>query len=284
MYILKKFLKIFFKIIIIFSIILSFVILSIFVINKLKDPQLNKEWAEDSKILPSIQIENNIVTISNIRDWRYGHQEVISNTYFTDVFDVEKIKNTYLLFNPFGDWEGVGHFWFVFEFEDNKTISVSVEARREKDESYSAIRGLFNTYELWYSFGSVQDHITRRVVYHNEDVYKYPLLISQESSKALFLEMVYDAQQLETQPRFYNTVSSNCTNILADAANRVQKGSIPLHYSRVFTGFSDNQLYDLKFIPHDKPFEQIYEEAYINEKVIKENSVSNEDFWISLFK
>jgi hypothetical protein len=33
------------------------------------------------------------------------------------------------------------------------------------------------------------------------------------------------------------------------------------------TGFGDNQLYDLKLIPHDKPFEEIYMEARIDERI-----------------
>lgn len=273
-----------FKIILVIIILFVLVITGIFISNRLKTPQTDRDWNDDSKILPSVLIDGSTVTISNIRDWRYKTQEVISREYYTDTFDVSKIKKTYLLFNPFGKWEGVGHFWFVFEFENNQTVSISVEARREVGEGYSAVRGLFNTYELWYAIGSVQDHVTRRTIFHSEDVYVYPLLISNESSQKLFVEMVEAAQKLETQAQFYNTVSSNCTNILADAANRVKKGSIPFHYSRLFTGYSDNQLYDLKFIPHDKPFEQIYQEAYINDLIDYSRTYSNQEFWENLVK
>lgn len=273
-----------FKILLVVIILLILVIAGIFISNKLKTPEFDKNWNDDSKILPSVLIDGSTVTISNIRDWRYKTQEVISKEYYTDTFDVSKITQTSLLFNPFGKWEGVGHFWFVFEFENGQTVSMSVEARREEGEGYSAVRGLFNTYELWYSIGSVQDHVTRRTVYNSEDVYLYPLLISKESSEKLFVEMVEAAQKIETQAQFYNTVSSNCTNILADAANRVKKGSIPFHYSRLFTGYSDNQLYDLKFIPHDKPFDQIYQEAYINDLIDYSVVYSNEEFWKNLIK
>jgi hypothetical protein len=79
----------------------------------------------------------------------------------------------------------------------------------------------------------------------------------------LFVDVSEQAQKLKTKPMFYNTVTSNCTNLLADSANRVKKGSIPFHYSRLFTGYADNQLYDLKLIPHDRPFEEIYREAQL---------------------
>lgn len=273
-----------FKILIALIAILLLIIIGIIISNRLKTPQLDRDWTEDAKILPAISINESIVTISNIRDWRYETQEVVSKEYYTDVFDISKITQTYLLFNPFGKWEGVGHFWFVFEFENSQTVSISVEARREEGEGYSAVRGLFNVYELWYSIGSAQDHVTRRTVYNSEDVYLYPLLISKESSRSLFMEMVEAAQKIETQAQFYNTVSSNCTNILAGAANRVKKGSIPFHKSRLFTGYADNQLYDLKYIPHDKPFEQIYKEAHINDLIDYSIIYSEEEFWQNLIK
>jgi hypothetical protein len=249
--------------------ILSALFLTAFFVS-LKVPRMDRDFEEASKILPDITISTSaegrsMVTIEHVRDWRYKKGEVVSKEYYDETFDVSKMKQVYLLFNPFGKWEGVGHFFFVFEFEDGKSISVSIEARRENSEEYSAIRGLFNEYELWYAFGSSEDFLSRRATYHDEELYKYPLSISTSSAQGLFLDLSRTAEELETTPGFYNTLTSNCTNLLADSANRVKKGSIPFHYSRLFTGFADDQLYDLGFIPHNKPFEEIYKEARIDE-------------------
>ncbi len=247
----------------------SALFLTAFIVS-LKTPRMDRDFEEASKILPDITIATStsgaqLVTVRNIRDWRYKKGEVVSDRYYEETFDLSKMKQAYLLFNPFGKWEGVGHSFFVFEFEDGKSISISIEARRENTEEYSAIRGFFNEYELWYAFGSVEDFESRRAVYYDEELYKYPLLISTSSAQAIFLDLSRTAEKLETVPDFYNTLTSNCTNLLADSANRVKKGSIPFHYSRLFTGFADDQLYDLGFIPHDKPFEEIYREARIDE-------------------
>ncbi len=249
--------------------ILSALFLTAFIVS-LKTPRMDRDFEEASRILPDITIiasssESSLVTVRNIRDWRYEKGEVLSKQYYEETFDLSKMKQVYLLFNPFGKWEGVGHSFFVFEFEDGKSISISIEARRENDEEYSAIRGFFNEYELWYAFGSVEDFESRRAVYYDEELYKYPLLISTSSAEAIFLDLSRTAEKLETVPDFYNTLTSNCTNLLADSANRVKKGSIPFHYSRLFTGFADDQLYDLGFIPHNKPFEEIYREARVDE-------------------
>lgn len=250
-----------------FLIIILVALCATVTIVSLKTPRMDRDFEEASKILPDITISSSTVTVENVRDWRYEKGEVVSNTYYDAVYDVDKLKHAYLAYNPFGKWEGVGHSFFVFEFEDGQSVSVSIEARREKIEEYSAIRGFFNEYELWYVFGSKEDFLTRRAIYHNEELYQYPLLITESSAKALFVDVARAAEKLETEPAFYNTLTSNCTNLLADSANRVKKGSIPFHYSRLFTGFADNQLYDLGFIPHHKPFEEIYKEARIDEDI-----------------
>jgi hypothetical protein len=252
----------------------------------LKQPTHSKTWSDDAQILPDVTFSTSTITVKNVRDWRYTQGKVISKDFYDETFNPEKITGAYFLLNPFGKWEGVGHTFFLFEFEDGKTISISVEARREEGIPYSAIRGLFNTYEMWYTWGSAADLFSRRAIYHNEDLYMYPLLISKDTAKRLFIDLAQQTKQLETQPEFYNTVTSNCTNILADSANRVNKGSIPWNFARIFTGYADNKLYALNLIPHNKSFEEEFQDAQIDSKIkdVFQNQkiVSKEDFWKSL--
>ncbi len=257
-----------------------------FILNKI--PSLHKDFEEASEILPDITVPSStdvsMVTITSLRDWRYEKGGVVSRAYYDETFDLEKMENVTLLFNPFGKWEGIGHSFFVFTFSDGKSVSVSVEARRENSEEYSAVRGVFNEYELWYAFGSAADFMTRRAIHYTEDndLYLYPLEISTTSARALFLDLALAAEKLETTPAFYNTITSNCTNLLADSANRVKKGSIPWSYARLFTGFADNQLYKLGYIKNDKPFEKVFEEAKIDDDIRTDfgssTTFSKEDF------
>ncbi len=281
----KKILKIILGIIV-FIIVL---ILVIFISNKLKIPSLDRDWSEDSKILPSISINENIIEIKNIRDWRYDSEKVLSKDYYDETFNLDEVEKTYLLFNPFGKWDGVGHSFFLFEFSDGKVISVSIEARREKDEEFNSIKGLFNKYELWYAYGSAADFITRRAVhYEDHELNMYPLLISKEASRNLFLDLAQQAQELETKAKFYNTLTSNCTNLLMDSANRTKKGSVPFHYSRLFTGYADDYMHKLGFIPNDQSFEEINKKFRIDLQVQEIDNefktYSREEFWHELLK
>jgi hypothetical protein len=286
-----KLIKIFkklFKFSTIFLVVILMFLTVLITLSTFKKPLLDRNWEADSKILPSISFsdDGNFVSIKNLRDWRYEKDKVVSYNYYAETFDLNKVKNSYLLFNPFGQWEGVGHSFFVFEFEDGKEVSISIEARREKDEPYKVERGLINEYEIWYAVGSSADFLTRRAIYNEEDLYMYPLLISATSSKALLIDMLKSTKKLETEPGFYNTITSNCTNLLAESANRVKPGSVPWHYARIFTGYADDQLYDLGFIPHDKPFNEIYESSRIDIKIKDffegKSDYSKEDFWLNL--
>jgi hypothetical protein len=271
----------------IFYIILLVIgVLLIFIFSR--QPSLTRDWTDDARILPDITIQDNLITVKNLRDWRYVHGETISKNYYDETFDLNKISKAYFLLNPFGKWEGVGHAFFVFEFEDGKSVSISVEARRENGEDFSAVHGLFNNFELWYTWGSPADLMSRRAIYHNEDLYMYPLLIQKTTVQGLFVDLAKTTEQLETKPKFYNTITSNCTNVLADLANRVNKGSIPWTWARIFTGFSDDKLYELKLIPHTMAFEDEFIHARIDQKIKKvfegKNTYTKEEFWANITK
>jgi hypothetical protein len=271
--------KNFFKLLLV--LLITFIIFTLF-----KKPSMDRVWTDDAKILPDVTINEKNIEVQNLRDWRYERGVVISNSYYNETFDLDKIEKAYFLINPFGKWEGVGHTFFLFEFTDGKSVSVSVEARRPEGVGYGAIKGLFNNYEMWYTWGSAADLFSRRAVYHNEDLYIYPLIIKPETARGLFIDLAKTTESLETKPRFYNTVTSNCTNVLADSANRVNKGSIPWNFARIFTGYADNKLYELKLIPHDKPFEVIFEESRIDleiKNILEKNKLEDKDkFWLEL--
>jgi hypothetical protein len=164
-------------------------------------------------------------------------------------------------------FEGVAHTYFVFDFDDQSPVAVSVESRRERGDGFDVFHGLVNEYELIYVWGTERDLTGRRAVVENNPLDMYPLLCSMDSARQLFLHLAEESRKLETQPRFYNTFTSNCTNELAHAANQAQLGAIPLHPALIFPGFSDGLLYDLGFIPVDAPLETIRQRYAITDTV-----------------
>jgi hypothetical protein len=72
---------------------------------------------------------------------------------------------------------------------------------------------------------------------------------------------------METQPRFYNTLTSNCTNELAKVANLAQPGAIPPNIALIFPGYAASLLYDLGFIANDAPLDALRQRYAITDAV-----------------
>jgi hypothetical protein len=75
------------------------------------------------------------------------------------------------------------------------------------------------------------------------EVFVYPVAISAEQREALLRNLLERTHALETRPRYYNTITSNCTNELAKAAGFNWAPAF------IFTGRSDEYLFRRGIIP-----------------------------------
>lgn len=247
-------------------------------------PSNNRQWELGMGRLTHISIQGKLVTLRGLRDWRYDNHQTISTSYIDRTVDINKLNKTWFVVEPFiiqpySSFKGVAHTYFVFDFEDQEPLVVSVEARREKGEKYDSWAGLFNQYELIYIWGTEKDITGRRVLVENNKVYMYPLQISKESSQQLFLQMVTTTQELEKTPRFYNTLTSNCTNELAKSANKVNPQAIPFNKALFFPGYAVTELYKLRFLPTDVSVDELPNRYFVSDLVkqyYSQNDFSNQ--------
>lgn len=232
-------------------------------------PRNDREWEIGFEKLPEFTITNNKVTIKNFRDYRYTPGKIVSFGHIDRTIDVDKIEKVWFVVEPFSQYPGVAHTYFVFDIKDAEPVAVSVEARREKGEVYGATKGLLNQFELIYVWGSEKDETIGRVMMWDDKLYMYPTTLSKKWAKALFLQLAKDSHRLEITPRFYNSLLNNCTNELAKTANRVKPGSIPFTIAHFLPAYSAQELYKLGFIPNDISLEKLTEKYNIYEAVKK---------------
>lgn len=254
-----------------FLIILTF-ILTIYILPK---PSHTKQWETGFEKLPTFTISDTTLQIHNFRDYRYAPKKFLSFGYKDITVDVNTIQKVWLVVEPFSH-PGVAHTYFVFDRKEGEPIVVSVEARREKGETYSAVLGMLNKFELIYVWGSEKDETVGRVLIWDDELYMYPLKLSEASAKQLFLQLAKDSQQLETTPRFYNTLLSNCTNELAKTANRVKPGTIPFDIALFLPAYSPHLLHTLGFIDNTMPLETLQKKYAI--KTLVKKLYKNDDF------
>lgn len=205
----------------------------------LKEPRTDRTWLPEQAVTATTNIESGAVTIHGVRNWTYDETTPLTTDWNDIVVDPATIVRTWFLVEPFSDIKAVGHTFLSFELEDGTVLSFSVEARREESEEYSAIKGQFREYELAYQWGTERDFVTRRLIYLNHPLRLYPLMLTKEQSEALFLSLAEETQVLAEQPRFYNTLTANCTNVLAKIVNHHYPDTLPYDIAWNLTGYAD---------------------------------------------
>lgn len=211
-------------------------------------PSTDRTWAEDQAKTATATIEGDAITLHNVRNWTYDASGPVTKTWTDLTLDAKKVTRVWFIIVPISSWKAVSHTFLSFEFADGSTVAFSIEARREADEDYQPFLGAFRTYELDYLWGTERDFIARRLVYQNNPVRMYPLTLPEGGGEALLHALAEETNVLATMPRFYNTLTANCTNLLATIVNERYPKTLPRHYSWVLTGYSDTYLMREGFI------------------------------------
>ncbi len=232
-------------------------------------PRNDRDWNTDQIILPEISFNGDEVTIKNIRNFKYLTTSDYTPAYYDRTFDLKKIKSVDFMVEPFSTNPGAAHTLLSFGFEDGSYVAVSVEIRKEKGETFSALSGMFRQYELMYVVADERDVIKLRSNYRRDQVFLYPIKTSVENIRSLFVDMLKRAQKLRNYPEFYNTLTSTCTTNIVSHVNKLIPDRVPFDYRILMPGYSDKYAYELGLINTDLSFEKARAKFKINEKAEK---------------
>lgn len=227
-------------------------------------PSNNRDWALDQAILPYAEIKGNDVSVYNIRNFSYTDTQKYIPDYYDATFNLDKIKNVYFVVEPFSGYVGAAHTFLSFEFEDNRFVSISVEIRKEKGESFSAIKGVLRQYELMYVIADERDVIKLRSNYRKDNVFVYPVKTTPEKMRAVFISMIDRTNKLKTEPEFYNTLTGNCTTNIAKHVNQISPKRVPWNITFLLPENADRYVYDIGLIDNTIPFDEARAEHLIN--------------------
>jgi hypothetical protein len=116
------------------------------VLVSLRDPSLSREWDDDARVLAGVEMQGQgLVRLTDIRDWSYTPDSVVSKRYFDASFDPQHIVDVWMYEQELDDTGFIAHTFLVFEFEESdgptRYVGLSVETRRELGEEYSLIGG-----------------------------------------------------------------------------------------------------------------------------------------------
>lgn len=225
------------------------------------DPPLNtRDWAAEYAIPARVVFEGKKAHIYNIRHIRYKTVDHYTVYYTNAIFDPNTVTSVDLIVSY---WKGttIAHIFLSFGFSDGRHLAISVETRRQKTFSYSSIAGFFHHYELFYVVADERDLIGVRTDIRKERVYLYPLQLSAPLRQQLFLNYLHAIQSLYNHPRWYNTLTANCTTEILSHVH------IPLlwrfHWRILLSGHVPTLAYTLGLLNQHIPFADLQRHSLI---------------------
>jgi len=230
----------------------------------MREPSNDRDWSTDQTVLPWFRMDGPLVTIHNIRNYHYTAEDRYTPAYYNKTFDLRKLDSAWFFVEPFGKM-GAAHTFVSFGFEDRDFVAISIEIRKEKGESFSALRGLLREYEVMYVVGDERDLVKLRTNHRQDEVFLYRIRTTPERRTAMFLSMLLRANVLRDRPEFYNTLTNTCTTNLVEHVNTIVPERIPFRPAVLLPASSDRLAYDLGLIDTKRGFDETRTAARIND-------------------
>ena len=233
------------------------------------EPSNDREWQAEVAVLPYATFDGDLVTVHNIRNFDYRTETDFTPVYYDRTYDLTKLDSVDLVA---AYWMGpmIAHIFLSFGFGDDH-LAISIEARKEAREGYSSIKGFFKQYELIYIVGDERDLIRVRTNYRKdppEEVYLYRLAGSIENAKRVLLGYLKTINDLRDRPKFYNTLTANCTNVIW-MHTRLNPGHLPFSWKILLSGYTPEYLYEQGRLNADLPFEELQTHSLINDRALQ---------------
>lgn len=228
-------------------------------------PRLERDWAVGMEVLPRAEVVGDTLSVRHLRNYDYTAGGDPIPRYEERTYDLATLSSLdYCL----SHWSGpvMAHTLVSFGFEDGQFLCVSVEARRQRWQSYSPLAGLFRAYELMFILGDERDIIRLRTNVRRERVYMYRLRMPLPDVRRLLLDYVNRIEMLATQPAWYNSFSSNCTTNLFYH----RRANVPwwLKPNILLNGLSARAMYRLGYLDNRVPYQELQAHCAIRERAL----------------
>jgi hypothetical protein len=227
-------------------------------------PSNERQWADDVAHMADATVEGNLVTLRNVRnfDWRSPTDYTVR--WETRRYDLDKLCGVDMIMS-YWSRRSIAHTLISFAFDDGQHLVFSVEIRRERQEKFSEVGGFFKEFELCIIAADERDVIRLRTNARRENTYLYRIVLPARAMRAFFLAYLDEARDLAKAPRFYHSITDNCTTVLYRMMNRIV-GHLPLDVRILFSGYFPEYVYRIGGLDRRYSLEELRERGYISER------------------
>ena len=218
-------------------------------------PSNDRNWQADVARLPQATINGDELTIENVRRFVYNDDGSVIERWSTETYRLSELTGLDIFFSFWGP-QAYGHTLASWAFADGRHLSISIETRKEEHEVYSPVRSFFRQFELYYVVSEERDLIGLRAAKRGEQVELYQVYTPNDGDRLMLLDYVDELNALAASPRWYNTLSENCTTTMWRHARAVGS-SFPLDWRLLANGYVLELAHELGTVNTELPVEEL---------------------------
>jgi hypothetical protein len=179
-------------------------------------PSNDREWADEVARMTTGVVDADRVTLRNVRHFDWRTRTDYTRRWETRVYDLRGLNSLDMVLS-YWSMPAIAHVLISFGC-------------------------FFKEFELSIIACDERDVIRVRTNVRGEDDYLYRIRMPVAEMRSLFLSYVEAANELVRQPRFYNTLTANCTTIIYQMTKRIV-GHLPLDYRLLVSGYLPSYVY-----------------------------------------
>lgn len=206
-------------------------------------PSNDRPWLAEVARQTHGDVDGHTVTLHNVRNFDWRSRTDFTPRWETRHYALDSLQSVDVALSYWGR-PAIAHALVSFGFAGEDHVVFSVEIRRKQGDRFSEIGGFFKQYELSVIASTESDSLRVRTNVRGEDSYLYRVHMPEGAARELFVAYVDAANRLRTTPRFYHTLTANCTTIVFQMARRIVPG-LPMDYRQLLSGYLPEYLYKL---------------------------------------
>lgn len=237
-------------------------------------PSNDRDWTDDLAQNTNGVIEGDTAKVFNVRNFDWTSLEDYQVRWENREYDLSRLTSVDMITSHWGV-PGVAHVLVSFGFGNDEFVVFSVEIRREQGQSFSEVGGFFKKFELSVVATDERDAVRVRTNVRDEDVYIYRTRIKDDQARRLFAAFVEEANQLAATPRFYHTVTANCTTLVFRMMRKIIP-DLPLDYRLLLSGHLPSYVQQVGGLQKELSLDELQRRGRITDRALQAGEA--EDF------